>query len=86
VVAGRASSNLVAWTGSDNTPVADAVASLGGALQSIFLWEALTERFLTFGPSVPDFLNSADVLNYGDGLWALMNAPATWDQLAASLW
>ena len=76
--------NLVAWTGSDNTPIADAVAALGDALQSIFLWEARAERYLTFGPSAPDFLNSAEVLNYGDGLWALMNAPATWEQPAAS--
>ena len=76
--------NLVAWTGSDDTPVADAVASLGGALQSIFLWEATAERFLTYGPSAPDLLNSAEVLNYGDGLWALMNAPVTWEQPAAT--
>jgi len=76
--------NLVVWTGSDNTPVAEAVADLGSALQSIFLWEAAAERFLTFGPSAPSFLNSAEVLNYGDGLWALMSAAAMWAQPAAS--
>ena len=76
--------NLVAWTGSDNTPIAGAVAALGGALESIFLWEARAERYLTFRPAAEAFLNSAEVLNYGDGLWALMNAPATWEQPAAS--
>ena len=76
--------NLVAWTGSDNTLIAGAVAALGGALESIFLWEARAERYLTFRPAAEAFLNSAEVLNYGDGLWALMNAPATWEQPAAS--
>ena len=80
----RTGFNLVAWTGSDNTPIAGAVAALGGALESIFLWEARAERYLTFRPAAAAFLNSAEVLNYGDGLWALMNAPATWEQPAAS--
>ena len=76
--------NLVAWTGPDATPVADAVAGLGGALESIFLWDTLAETFLTFGLARPAFLNSAEVLNYGDGLWALIRAPATWQQPAAT--
>ena len=55
-----------------------------GALESIFLWDTLAETFLTFGLARPAFLNSAEVLNYGDGLWALIRAPATWQQPAAT--
>jgi len=78
----RAGFNLVMWTGPDGTPIADAVAGLGGALQVLFTYNAASQQFLTFRPSAPAFLNSTEVLNNGDGVWIEMSADATWDQPA----
>ena len=69
--------NLVMWTGPDGTPVADAVAELGAALEALFLWDAAAQGFLSFRPQLLAALNSARVLNYGDGVWMLMAAAAT---------
>ena len=66
----RTGFNLVAWTGSDNTPIAGAVAALGGALESIFLWEARAERYLTFRPAAEGSVRSQTT--------TLMRASRSW--------
>ena len=70
--------NLVGWTGIDGA-MAESVDGLGDALTTAFLWDAAAERFLTYGPAVPSFLNTAESLAYGDGLWVLIASPATWE-------
>ena len=70
--------NLVVWRGANNTPVAEAVAELCGALQSLFLWDAAQQRFLSYSPAQPAFLNSATTLTHGDGVWLNMSGGASW--------
>ena len=72
--------NLITWTGPNNTPIDEALAGLGSALIAAFSYDAAAQTFLSFGPDRPDFLNSAEILNYGDGVWLELDSPATWDQ------
>ena len=74
--------NLVLWTGGNGTPVAEAVASLGDALVSLFTWEAAAQQFFSYGPGRLDFLNTARTLDYGDGVWLEVNRDSTWSQPA----
>ena len=76
--------NLVLWTGPDGTPVEQAFAALGADLVGAFIWDQPAQSFLSFAPDAPSFINTADVLNFGEGLWVQMSAPATWSQPAAS--
>ena len=74
--------NLVTWTGATGTPIAVALAGLGDALQVAFTYEERDELFLSYGPDRPPFLNSADFLTYGEGLWVQVDEPRTWEQPA----
>ena len=71
--------NLTAWLG-PGTPVADAVAGLGGALQGLFTWDPAGQRFLRYQPGGPAFLNTVATLEPGQGVWVLLTADADWDQ------
>ena len=71
--------NLVAWTG-PGTVAAAAVAGITAALDSLFMWDAPAEEFLTFGPERPDLLSRVDALAYGEGFWLLMTDAAAWAQ------
>ena len=71
--------NLVAWTG-PGTFIGEAVAGIAGALDSLFVWNAPAEEFLTFGPTRPAFLNRIDALVYGDGFWLRMTQAVSWTQ------
>ena len=73
--------NLVMWTGPE-TDVAQAVASIGGALRAMFIWDPLGQAFLSFNPALPSQLNTASTLRYGDGVWIQTSAPAMWSQPA----
>ena len=77
--------NLVVWTGADGTPVGEAVAGILDALDALFIWDPRADEFLSYRPGAPAFLNTADVLNYGDGIWLKMSAPAVWEQSASGL-
>ena len=72
--------NLVAWTGPDGRPVADAVAALGDALPNLFVWDSIGARFDSFSPGRPGFLNTATSLRHGAGVWLEMARAATWSQ------
>ena len=72
--------NLAMWTGPDGTPVMDAVAGLGTALDSLFAWEADPQAFDSYTRGALDILNDPIVLDFGDGVWIRMNAAADWDQ------
>ena len=74
--------NLVLWTGPNGTAVADAFASLGSALNTAFTWNSASQAFLIYGPERPAFLNTASVLNYGDGIWIDVNHTVVWQQPA----
>ena len=73
---------LALWTGPDGTPVEEAVAGLGDALTALFTWDAVQQRFLTYNPSGPGFLNTAERFRHGEGVWLLADRAATWEQPA----
>lgn len=78
----RAGANLVAWLGEDGISVVDAVASLGEALDKLFLWDTASQGFLSFNPALPDSLahfNTAQTLALGAGVWLLMKQDTTWE-------
>ena len=70
--------SLVAWSGPSGIPAADAVASLGTALQGLYTWSAGTQRFTSFHPDLPIGLTEPVTLNNGDGVWLDLREPATW--------
>ena len=72
--------NLATWTGPDATAVSDAVAELGDGLTAVFTWDAGSQNFQRFSPSLPSPLNTAKTVNFGDGLWIKVNRPLTWEQ------
>ena len=81
-VALRRGFNLTLWTGPSDTPMDEATVSLGTALNAAFIWDAETQAFLSFTPGRPDFLNSAQTIDYGDGVWIDVARDATWSQPA----
>ncbi|MCZ6545995.1 MAG: hypothetical protein O6913_09870, partial [Chloroflexi bacterium] len=78
----QAGFNLTLWTGPNQTPIAEAVASLGSALRSVFVWDVAQQGFLSYRPDAPDFLNTASTINYGDGVWIDVARPVEWAQPA----
>ena len=74
--------NLVDWAGPDGTAVSDAVAGLGDALDTLFLWDRQRQRFLSYKPGGLAILNSATVLQRGDGIWLSLTRAAEWLQPA----
>ena len=74
--------NLVMWTGPNGTRIAQALAGLGDALRAGFTWDAAAQRFLSYGPERPEFLNTAATLDYGQGLWVQVSEAVVWTQPA----
>ena len=72
--------NLLTWTGPDETPVRDALASLGDALIAAHRWDPAGEGYRRFLPGVPRPLSDLTTLNYGDGLWIAVDRDAVWRQ------
>ena len=71
--------NLVVWTGEDGTPVENGVTSLGEDLELLAMWDAENQKFLTYSPTAPIFLNDAESLRQGHGVWVSVRRPAVWD-------
>ena len=76
--------NLVMWRG-PALPVAEAVASLGDALNAAFLWQAASERFRQYRPALPAGLRDDFPLQFGDTLWIDAAAQIDWVQPQASV-
>lgn len=76
--------NLVAWTGPDHTPIADAFdAGIIDDLVAVYAWDAAQGRFRSYGPSRLALLNDLTELNHGDAVWLLMGEFGYWAQPAA---
>ena len=75
---------MVLWTGPDGAPVEDALAGIAAGLIGAFIWDQATQSFRTFAPDAPSFVNTADVLTYGAGLWLQIRAATTWSQPASA--
>ena len=76
----RTGFNLEMWTGPNGTPPTDAFGDLGDAFRAAFVWDAEAQRFLAFSPDRPAFLNDLTSIDFGDGVWLLMDRPAIWVQ------
>lgn len=75
--------NLVAWTGPDHTPIADAFdEAIIDNLVTVYFWDAPAGRFRSYGPSRLAVLNDLDELNHGDAVWLLMSQYDLWNQPA----
>lgn len=74
--------DLQIWTGPDGTPIASALADLLPALELAHAWDAAQQRFLSFGPSRFDFLNTLDSLDHGDAVWLDLHSERVWRQPA----
>lgn len=49
----------------------------------VFVWDPVAERFLSFTPGAPSFVNDLDELSLGDGLWIdIEGGSAVWTQPA----
>lgn len=72
--------NLVLWTGPDDAFVIDAVEPFIDRLEALFTWDASSQQFRSYSPNAPTFLNTATLLQTGDGVWLRMSGAATWDQ------
>ncbi len=72
--------NLVGWTGA--TPIEDALATVEGAFDSVFTWNAFARLFNSFNPDAPAFINTLSELVLGDALWIQVADPAgaVWTQ------
>ncbi len=76
--------NLVMWTGPSGVPVEEAFAGLEGNLEAAFTFDARTQSTRTYRPAGPAFLSDLDSLDYGQGVWLLMQRAATWNQAATT--
>ena len=76
----QAGLNLVTWSGPDGTPVAQAVASVGGALRAVYRWDQRTARYLVFSPDLPGSLTSVGTLDHGDAVWLATTRDVVWAQ------
>lgn len=74
--------NLVMRDGPYGTPVAEAVAGVGTALQSLFTWDPFAQAFRSFTAGLTAAFNTATTLNRGAGVWILVNRGIAWEQPA----
>ena len=71
--------NLVVWLGTTDTPIAEAVASLGEALLTAFIWDAPAQEFERYASDAPAALNSSRTLSCGEGLWLQVDRRVSWE-------
>ncbi len=72
--------NLVTWTAPARA-IGDAIASLGGDIVAIFVWDALTQQFRVHRVDGPAFLNDLDEVLPGQAMWVDVRADALWEQV-----
>ncbi len=65
--------NLVGWT--SDAPVELATAAISGDFASLFTFNAATQLFASFAPGLPAELNGVDELEFGVGVWVLVENP-----------
>ncbi len=71
--------NLLTFTGADGTPVADVARGIGPALQSIWRFDAASQRWLVYQPGVPEAQQSLRVLRARDALFIKIAAGGSVD-------
>lgn len=80
--------NLVGWHGPP-TPVAEAIAGIAAQIDALFVFDTVTQGFLSFRPAAPPSLNSLITLETGQGIWLRRLDPRgtsiVWEQPAGAL-
>ena len=61
--------NLVGWSGA--TTGADAFDFVTGPFRVGFTYDAVTQQFQNFSSEGPNFLNTLQTVDFGDGVWIL---------------
>ena len=72
--------NLVTWQGPSGIAAGDAFAAIAAALDGAWTWDPSVQRFQTYRPGQPAFLNDLTTLEHGQALWILARSGATWTQ------
>ena len=75
--------NLVTWTGEPRS-IQQAVIGLGDALDAVFAWDAVAQRYQAFRPGAEPFLSRLTTLDRGQAVWVLLRRPAVWDPQASA--
>ena len=75
--------SLHLWTGPNGTPIEQAVATIAGVLETVFLWDVATQQFQSYRPDLPPVLNTAETVDHGDGVWLFTTGAGTWAQPAS---
>ena len=76
----RAGANLVAWGGSDGTPIEEALDWLGDAVVGASRWNSATRESERYRPGARSSANTLRTLNHGDALWVHLSEEASWWQ------
>jgi len=73
--------NLVAWTGPSRS-VIEAIAPIAQWVESVHSWDADTQRFRSYRPDAPSFLNDLTTLRSGEGVWVRIRSgiSVSWSQ------
>jgi len=66
------------WGGPDGTPVEAAVADLGRAVRTVYLWDVPGQAFESFMAAGAAFLNSATTVDHGEGMWVEVDRDVIW--------
>ena len=74
----RAGFNFVGWTGPELAPIADVMAGLGDAVESLFMLNPQTGTFLSYFAAGPDFVNDLDAVPYSRAIWVMVTSDVTW--------
>ena len=60
---------LVGWTGDDHLPSPALADAVGSAFTAAFAFDATSQRFRSFRPDAPPFLNDLDAVPPGEAVW-----------------
>lgn len=72
--------NNVAWNG-ESLPVADALGSILGVVQAVWVWDAAAQSWSSFTPEAPPVANTLTTLESGQALWLRsQEGGVTWEQ------
>ena len=74
--------NLVAWAGSDNTPISEVARGIGQAFREARLWNDAEQRFDRYSAEGLRTTNTQATIDRGDALWVTVSRNLHWLQPA----
>lgn len=67
----RPGANLVGWTGATGHP-RDALRSVESSLRVVYGYDSSSGRWLRYGPDLPPYVNTLDVIESGEAYWVFL--------------